>query len=386
MGMKKLAALVMAIALCLTAVGAMAADLEIGTLEQLKAFRDKVNGGVNFQGKTVVLTANIDLKNEEWTPIGTNANPFNGTFDGQNLTISNLKITGNKSDVGLFGRTNNGHIKNLTLKNAMVSGRLDVGAVAGNPYTSKYTNIKLNGHVEVNGMAYVGGVFGKNVYADITDVVVNVDSSSYVRAVSTENGKAYRTYVGGVIGFMGEGSHTVKNVTSNIAVYGDVCDIGGITGIAHYNNNFVNCKVTGNIFYEGTDPEDATEVGGIAGTWHNQAGTSVNFTGCTFNGTLNGLPDGTEIQGGGLYGAPYNAGNFEDENKASGSLKVNGEEYKKDDDLPQALKPYTYTAPVNNSGVVSLPQTGDNSSLMLWASMLALAAAGFAASRKTRLN
>lgn len=36
--------------------------------------------------------------------------------------------------------------------------------------------------------------------------------------------------------------------------------------------------------------------------------------------------------------------------------------------------------------VADLPQTGDNSSLLMWASLLALAAAGFVVSRKTRLN
>ena len=66
------------------------------------------------------------------------------------------------------------------------------------------TNIKVTGHVEVNGMAYVGGVGGKNAYANWTGITVNVDETSYVKANSVENGNAYRTYVGGVIGFNGE--------------------------------------------------------------------------------------------------------------------------------------------------------------------------------------
>lgn len=65
---------------------------EIGTLEQLKLFRDAVNEGNSFQRQTVKLTANIDLKNEEWTPIGTSKNAFRGTFDGDGNTVSNLYI------------------------------------------------------------------------------------------------------------------------------------------------------------------------------------------------------------------------------------------------------------------------------------------------------
>ena len=70
----------------------------------LKAFRNKVNDGDAFAGKTIELTANIDLKNEEWTPIGTNEHPFSGIFDGDNKTISNLTITSTGSYNGLFGK------------------------------------------------------------------------------------------------------------------------------------------------------------------------------------------------------------------------------------------------------------------------------------------
>ena len=81
------------------------ADLVISTLEELKAFRDEVNAGNTFAGKTVELAANIDLMSEEWTPIGNDTNKFQGTFDGKGYTVSNLVITGNNSYVGFFGFT-----------------------------------------------------------------------------------------------------------------------------------------------------------------------------------------------------------------------------------------------------------------------------------------
>ena len=184
----------------------------------------------------------------------------------------------------------------------MVSGRLNVGAVAGTPYTTKYTNINLTGHVEINGMSYVGGVFGKNVYANITGVTVDVDEKSYVKAVSTENGTAYRTYVGGVIGFMGEGGHTVSDVTSNINVIGDVCDVGGITGIAHYGNNFKNIVCTGTVTNTNKDAAEAKETGGIAGVWHNY-GSAVTFEECYFDGTV----EAVGVSPNAVLGSAYNA-------------------------------------------------------------------------------
>ncbi|MBR2041641.1 MAG: right-handed parallel beta-helix repeat-containing protein, partial [Oscillospiraceae bacterium] len=266
-------------------------------------------------GETVKLLADVDLKGEEWTPVN-----FNGIFDGNNHTISNLVVNGgSNSNQGLFGTTQNGEIKNLTINNAKVTGRLNVGVVAGQPYTSKYTNIKVTGRVEVNGMAYVGGVGGKNAYANWTDITVDVDSDSYVKATSTESGTAYRTYVGGVVGFNGEGGHTFKNISSNIKVIGDVCDIGGLFGIAHYGNKFENVTFTG--FVEAL--AGAEEVGGIAGVWHNQKGQTVTFTNVTSDGTVTvGGVDVTDDNA--VVGGAYNADNYTSEN--SGSLLIDGKE------------------------------------------------------------
>ena len=156
----------------------------------------------DFAGKTFRLTQDINLNNEPWTPIGDANHIFKGTFDGQGHTITNLVVNGGtNNNQGLFGVTHDGEIKNFTLVNAKVSGCLNVAVVCGQPYTSKYTNITVKGHVEVNGMAYVGGVGGKDAYADWTNVTVKVDETSYVKAISKENGKEYRTYVGGVVGF-----------------------------------------------------------------------------------------------------------------------------------------------------------------------------------------
>ena len=284
---------------------------EITNANGMKCFAQIVNEGVegfkesapyNFKGDTVTLATDVDLNNEAWTPIGNKTNKFEGNFDGQNQTISNLNVDkADTSDVGLFGYTINGSVKNLTINNAEVKGYLDVGVVAGTPYTSTYDNITLTGDIKVDGYAYVGGMFGKNAYANLSNLTINASEDSYVKAKS-EN---YRTYVGGVVGFMGEGNITVSNVTSNIDVYGSTCDVGGITGIAHYNNKFENCSSSGDVAI--TDSEGELEIGGIAGVWHNANGTTVILTGCSYTGTLTS-PGVTEFANGGFAGSAYTVG------------------------------------------------------------------------------
>ena len=261
----------------------------------------------DFAGKTFRLTKDVDLGGKEWTPIGSSDHIFKGVLDGQGHVVKNLVITGNKGNVGLFGVTHDGEIKNLVVENAKVSGRTNVGVVAGQPYTSKYTNITVQGHVEVNGLAYVGAVGGKNAYADWTNITVNVDETSYVKGHSIENDKAYRTYVGGVVGFNGEGGHKFENITSNIDVKGSTCDVGGLFGIAHYGNQFVNCDCTGDVeIYAAEEADEAQQIGGIAGVWHN-GGENVVLTDCSFTGTLKTNIEGVAFYYGGLVGCPYNA-------------------------------------------------------------------------------
>lgn len=298
---------------------------EIQNKAGFEEFRDAVNAGTSYQGKTVLLACDIDLNNEEWTPIGKSGATFKGTFDGQNHTIFNLKIDKpTTSDVGLFGYTTTpGVLKNFTVENADVKGYLDVGAIAGTPYNAGYENITLKGLVKVEGFAYVGGMFGKNVYHSLTGLTIQASEGSYVKA---ESG-IYRTYVGGVIGFMGEGSHTISDVVSNIDVYGSTCDVGGITGIAHYGNTFENITCTGNVtLSHANDVGGELEIGGIAGVWLNSASGNVTFNNCSFTGTLSSYHATTqtyveEFAYGGLIGRKYSP------NSSDGKLFIDGYEY-----------------------------------------------------------
>lgn len=276
----------------------------ISTVEQLRALATEVNGGTTFSGMQIKLSNDIDLKSEEWTPIGRKDKAFQGTFDGCGYTISNLKIergvnnSSSNADMGLFGFTSDGKVMNFTLYNAFVKAGIDVGAIAGTPYTSSYSNITLAGDVKVEGYSYVGGMFGKNVYKGMENLTVRVNEGSYVKAES----ETYRTYVGGVIGFMGEGNIIISNVESNINVTGSTCDVGGITGIAHYGNTFENCICTGNVtLVNANDAGDQLEIGGIAGVWMNSSAGKVTLRKCNFTGTLksalNGVDKSEEVAG-----------------------------------------------------------------------------------------
>ena len=124
-----------------------------------------------------------------FVPIGSYVNRFSGNFDGNNFTISNLFINRPGTyNVGLFGVIDEGAtVTNLNLTDVNITGRGDVGALAGG----------LVGHVEninatgtVNGSDNnVGGLVGQHV------PVNNLDNSS--PEVFTWNGTKY-TYVADV--------------------------------------------------------------------------------------------------------------------------------------------------------------------------------------------
>ena len=363
-------------ALAYSGSGTQADPYLIQNKADLKQLAADVNSGTHYKGKYFKVTADIDLGNEEWTPIGKSGATFQGHFDGGNKTISNLNITSGNDYVGLFGFTTNGSVKNLTVDNAKVKGRVGVGVVAGVPYTSKYSNIKVTGLVQVDGLGDVGGVLGYNVYANVTDITVDVEKGSYVNADSRENGNLYWSYVGGVIGFMGEGNITVSNVTSNIDVKGNVCGVGGITGMAHYNNKFINCSSSGTVIYapaDGVEEEDMVFVGGIAGVWHNQAGTTVTIDDCEFTGSII-APEGCPIYNNGLVGSSYGK-----PGEGKGSMNLNGETVTDNRNVT-----YVPAAPVPTVPTYSAPQTGDNSQLLHWAGMMIVAVIGMVAFGKKR--
>ena len=66
---------------------------QISTSEELAFLAQQVNSGNSYAGIHLELTNDIDLNNLEWTPIGNGEFPFMGSFDGNEHTIKNLKIS-----------------------------------------------------------------------------------------------------------------------------------------------------------------------------------------------------------------------------------------------------------------------------------------------------
>ena len=120
----------------------------ISTTDELFAFAKAVNeGGNKFSGLSVFLTADFDLENKAWTPIGqTCAAEFRGIFDGQGHTIKNLNIdssaqTGGNYSSGLFGWAEAGvTIKNVNVDGATVVGNHNVAVIVGYTYSAKISN------------------------------------------------------------------------------------------------------------------------------------------------------------------------------------------------------------------------------------------------------
>ena len=157
----------------------------IASEKQLQWFAAKVNGGdTAISGK---LTANIELT-EAWTPMGSQKQPFTGSFDGDGHSITGMSITFDSNDksvgapyLGLFGYVKGTVDKKAEIKNLMLSGKLDI--------TENYRN----------SFAYSGGLVGGAEYVSFTDITTNV-------AVTAKKGSAPYpwSYVGGFAG-------TVKN-------------------------------------------------------------------------------------------------------------------------------------------------------------------------------
>lgn len=223
--------------------------MEIGSYEQLQAFRDSVNEGNTFAGYKVKLTSNISLHNG-WKPIGeasrkpsssataaerkknlvgADAKVFRGEFDGNGKIISNLNnkgFTPTASRIGvdgdqyqyaygLFGVVGTGaNIHDLSLKDVEIDIKQSshenkpligdsVGAAVGYAFGNvTISNIKVWGKVSAG--EAVAGVVGRaypftsqygHPEADITPRSLTISGCENHAAISgTQN-------VAGVLGF-----------------------------------------------------------------------------------------------------------------------------------------------------------------------------------------
>ena len=138
------------------------APYQISTGKELVYLAQLVNDGNNFSGKTIVLTADIDLGNKEWTPIGNTSDmKFAGTFDGQGYTIRGLCINATTDNQGLFGYIDKSAIvQNLIVTGSVTTSKGFTGGIVGRSTRSQGTvqNCGFYGTVTATGTS--GGVVG----------------------------------------------------------------------------------------------------------------------------------------------------------------------------------------------------------------------------------
>ena len=207
---------------------------EIYSAAGLKWLADEVNSGRDtFEGKNVVLTADIDLAGYNWTPIGNATNDFIGNFDGNGKVVKNLTITNPALDedgyayAGLFGVTEYNTIKNLTIENVNISteGHIVAAAIAY-PYYTVVENVTVKGDIQIDGRNYVAGVLGyTRRCVNAKNLVVEANANSSITGDST---------IGGVLSDL-QMNGGLKADYSNFKASGLTINgnqlVGGISGI-----------------------------------------------------------------------------------------------------------------------------------------------------------
>lgn len=143
---------VISLALLLTSLSASAINTTsdgtylIASAQDLCDFSLLVNGGK--RDLNALLTANINMKGYDFTPIGTSSMGYCGTFDGQGFAIDSLSLSLSSADgVGIFGYIDSAHILNLTAGSGNnIKGKAFVGGLVGDKIGNGTAYIDCCGH------------------------------------------------------------------------------------------------------------------------------------------------------------------------------------------------------------------------------------------------
>lgn len=254
---------------------------EIATAKQLAKLARDVNNGNTFRGKYFKLTADINLKNGIWMPIGkyygnVNNRLFFGKFDGNGHVIKNMHIQWEDADDnaksvwGLFSTlqgessTNLTTVTNLIIENATVEKKRDfspngsgyyVGVVAGEIYpNTELSNIIISGSeitdndetYDLNRETKIGGIAG-NVQNEGTYRIFNIAADTKINMLkntSVFNGEVYIAQGFGRFSYdmKGEGS-TIE--PTNIYIYGKEFNIDNSRADIKKGGITAECKTEG---------------------------------------------------------------------------------------------------------------------------------------------
>ena len=233
----------------MTGNGSEAKPFVLKTADHLAWFRDYVNGGhpnawakiaddvKEIDMSTVCHEANTATNTKElsWNPIGNSDIRYQGTFDGNGKTISNLYINAISDNTGFFGCLGSGSIKNITFDNAKVmSTGIHTGILAGFEYYGIIENIKTLEKCSVEGIENVGGIAGSswgNISNCKNHAIVNGDFN-----------------VGGVVGlYNGSNNYSITSCANYGVVTGLENSIGGMVGYIIRLGTIQNSANYGNI-------------------------------------------------------------------------------------------------------------------------------------------
>lgn len=171
-----------------------------------------------------VLANDISLSGE-WTPLGTENEPFTGTLDGAGHTIKGLSITSGADNVGFFGFTEGATVKNVRFTGAKVLGNKQVGILAGQAISSNIETVFTAGYL--TGYDHVGGIVG-DARGD-----ANSDQMTYITNCMSTAGAFGTTYQSGAIA----GWTNAGVFTNNIAYGAATAPSGGAGGITGMLDN-----------------------------------------------------------------------------------------------------------------------------------------------------
>ena len=264
-----------------TGNGTEAEPFILKTADHLAWFRDYVNVGKTsacakiaddveeIDMSTVCHEADAEKQVAElsWTPIG--SKKYQGTFDGNGKTIRNLFISSTSNEIGFFGCAADCRIKNITFDNAKVKGNdnCSTGILAGYAGSCVIENIKTTGNCSVEGQYETGGIAGR-ANGNISNcenhaIVKGLHSVGGIVGICFDSGNSITScanygeitgtedFVGGIIGFFGEGSlqnsANYGNITGdarvgNLIGYANICNINNVLGIGNITANYADCN------------------------------------------------------------------------------------------------------------------------------------------------
>ena len=268
-------------------------SFNISTAEELAGFAELVNDGNNFEGKTVNLLSDIDLNDENWTPIAYNkTTTFKGTFNGGNHTVNGLApvIRADGNVLGLFG-DNSG-----TIENVVVSGSIDYDgdaltaiSMAGVAGMNRGTIKGCRNYASVSGVntatgsesisLYIGGIAG---YCDSTAVIEDCQNQGVIKGENT-NSTSSTVIMGGITGYA---KAVIRNSENNqsLRCKGGKAFVGGIVGnLTSIYATASKCYNYGSVTIE--ESKSASIAGGIVGnlTISGKVSESFNYAEVTAN-------------------------------------------------------------------------------------------------------